>query len=276
MGNSSSPQGGMPGTVADTQLAGSHGGKGNTQGKIVAAIAAGALLIGGIFYVLNKSNGTNTASGVGGDAGASESAPLDIYKTDITHEDYGRQLDVTLPYLQAHRAQSTQEASDELDLENRVNTLKSTELPKDPALLNAQQDQNDITADLWTISKETNTTLARNLLTAVFWNDPDNDNDAYDLHAKQIGNGKGKILEPTSVMEVSPLLTSGVLGGVKIDGQASYLAQVASRSENRIYEEVLSRRYSQDGKSSKPIVVQTIQYGDPLFVLHPSQVTSGK
>ena len=76
--------------------------------------------------------------------GTSIGGPLDMYNSDITQEDYGRQLNVTLPYLQDRRVQSMREASDELDLQNRVNPLKLDQLPTDEALRKAQVDQNNI------------------------------------------------------------------------------------------------------------------------------------
>lgn len=218
-----------------------------------------------------------SAPAVPGQEGVSNDGTLDMFNRDITHEDYGRQLNVTLPYLQEHRAQSMQEASNELDLQNRVNPLKESELPADMTLREAQIDQNNITADLWTISKETNSTLAHNLLNAVFFNDLGNSNDGYDVSAKHIGSGK-RILEPTTVMEVSPVFTSGKLGGIDITGQPSYIVQLASRTtgSDYPYDEVISRHTSQDGKLSNPVVVQTMQHDEPAYVESPAKVTPQK
>lgn len=237
----------------------------------------GAVAIAVMLGLTSCGTGTEATSGKQATSvNPTELPPLDMYQSDITHEDYGRQLDVTLPYLREHRDQSMQEASDELDLQNRVNTLKDSELPTDPAMRKAQIDQNNITADLWTISKETNTTLARNLLNAVFQDNPDSTSDAYDLVVDQIGNGKGKFLEPTTVVEVSPVFTSGVVGGTNVDGQPTYLVQLVSRTaDGRVYEQVVSERYSQSRESTSPVVVRSIQYGDPTYVEHPSQMTAG-
>ncbi len=251
----------------------------------VGAVGAGAYGIGylktkGEVDAINDAMGgdvTTSAPAVSGQESYSsnvELAPLDMYQNDITNEEYGRQLEITLPYLQERRAQSMQEASDELDLQNRVNTLKESELPADPALRQAQLDQNNITADLWTISKETNTILARNLLNAVFWNNPDSNDDAFDNNARLIGNGKGKILAPTTVMGVSPIYASGSVGGVAVDGQPTYLVQVVERTkEGDMYDMVMSQRYSQDGKANSPVVVKVIHDGQPDWVDEPSQMT---
>lgn len=213
------------------------------------------------------------APGYEGVPNTTEQAPLDMFNTDITHEGYGRQLEVTIPYLQERRAQSMQEASDELDLQNRVNTLKESELPSDPAKRQAQIDQNNITADLWTISKETNTVLARNLLGAVYWDNPDTNDDAFDNGARLIGNGEGKILAPATVMDVSPIYTTGSVGGVAVDGQPTYLVQVVERTkEGAMYDMVISQRYSQNGEVSNPVVVKVIHDGQPNWVDEPSQM----
>lgn len=205
-----------------------------------------------------------------------ELAPLDMFNSDITHEDYGRQLDVTLPYLQERRAQSMQEVKEQLDIKNRINLTDPNQYPEGSMMRKAQEDQNNITADLWTISKETNTTLARNLLNSVLQNDPGAEHDAYDLVAKQIGNGKGYFLEPTYVFEASPLYNQGILAGVEVTGQSTYLVKLGSDSNGKIYEEVISERHSQDGKSSSPVVVRSIQYGGTNWVENPSQLKPEK
>lgn len=212
------------------------------------------------------------APGYEGVPDTAEQVPLDMFNNDITHEDYSRQLDLTIPYLQERRAQSMQEASDELDLQNRANYLKESALPSDPTMRKAQIDQNNMTADLWTISKETNTVLARNLLGAVYWDNPANGNDAYDRDVKLIGNGQGNILSQTVAVEVSPIYTTGSVGGVDTDGQPTYLVQIATGTSNDALELVMSQRYSQDKKASNTVVVQTIQYGSPNWVDNPSQM----
>ncbi|TXI62489.1 hypothetical protein [Mycolicibacterium mageritense] len=201
-----------------------------------------------------------------------ESGPLDMFNTDITNEGYGRQLDVTLPYLQEHRAQSMQEAVAERELQNKTHFTNPSEHAGDPAKQAAQQDQNNISADLWTISKETNPILARNLLNSVFWNDPNNSNDAFDNTLKLLGNVKGKILEPTYVFEVSPTYTQGLVVNTEADGQPTYLAKLSSDNDGRIYEEVISKRISEGGKFSTNVVVTTIKGTEPAFVENPSQM----
>lgn len=244
-----------------------------------AAYGIGYLKTKGEVDALNDARGGDVttsapaAPGYEGVPDTTEQAPLDMFNTDITHEDYGRQLEVTIPYLEERRAQSMQEASNELDLQNRANYLKESELPTDPAKRKAQIDQNNITADLWTISKETNTVLARNLLGAVYWNNPDSNDDAYDNDVKLLGNGKGNILSQTVVVEVSPTYTRGVVGNISTDGQPTYLVQVATGTSNDALEFVMSRRYAQDGKTSNTVLMDVVHYGQSDWVDHPSQMT---
>lgn len=215
-----------------------------------------------------------TGEAVPGQVAEGELSPLDMYNTDITHEDYGRQLDVILPYLEEHREQSLREVADELNAENRVPLPDPNEHPEGSDMHRAVIDQNNITADLWTISGEQNTTLARNLLNGVFWNNPESSTDAYDLTEELIGNGKGRIKEYTHVYETSPVITQGMLGTTEIEGPESYIALLGSRTTGgKAYEQVIGKRVSQDGKHSNNVVIESIQWGDRGFVEHPAQIT---
>lgn len=249
-------------------------------GVLTTATAVGiAALTGGS----SKGNSNDRESPLG--SGTSTSAPevsgqgnelppLDMYNTDITHEDYGRQLDVILPYLEEHREQSLREVADELNAENRVPLPDPNEHPEGSDMHRAVIDQNNITADLWTISGEQNTTLARNLLNGVFWNNPESSTDAYDLTEELIGNGKGRIKEYTHVYETSPVITQGMLGTTEVEGPESYIALLGSRtSGGKAYEQVIGKRVSQDGRHSNNVVIESIQWGDRGFVEHPAQVT---
>ena len=225
---------------------------------------------------LQKNDKSVSASGTPAHEGSSNTGAPDMFNKDITREDYGRQLDVTLPYLQERRAQSLKEASDELELQNRANPLLPSNMPADETLRAAQIDQNNITADLWTVSKETNSILARNLLNAIFFNDLGNSNDAYDVSVRNIGSGK-RILEPTTVVEASPTFTGDELGGFKIEGQPSYVAQLVSRTEDAAaYEEVISLRNSQNGKSSGNVVMRNMRPNELYYVERPSQMHPAK
>jgi|GEM_PF-4552329 len=211
-----------------------------------------------------------------GQVGERELPPLDMYNTDITHEDYGRQLDVILPYLEERREQSLREVADELNAENRVPLPDPNQYPEGSDMRRAVEDQLKITADLWTISGEQNTTLARNLLNGVFLDNPDSSTDAHDLTENLIGNGKGRIKEYTNVYEVSPPITQGTLGTTKIEGPESYVALLGSwTTGGKAYEQVISKRVSQDGKHSNDVVIESIQWGDRGFVEHPAQITPG-
>lgn len=243
-----------------------------------AAYGIGYLKTKGEVDALNDARGGDVttsapaAPGYEGVPDTTEQAPLDMFNTDITQEGYGRQLEVTLPYLQERRAQSMQEAVAERELQNKTHFTDPSEHAGDPAKQAAQQDQNNISADLWTISKETNPILARNLLNSVFWNDPNNSNDAFDNTLKLLGNGKGKILEPTYVFEVSPTYTQGLIVDTQADGQPTYLAKLSSDNDGRIYEEVISKRISESGDFSTNVVVTTIKATEPVFVENPSQM----
>lgn len=245
-----------------------------------AAYGIGYLKTKGEVDALNDARGGDVttsapaAPGYEGVPDTTEQAPLDMFNTDITHEDYGRQLEVTIPYLEERRAQSMQEAVAERELQNKTHFTDPSEFAGNPALMQAQQDQNDISADLWTISKESNLTLARNLLNSVFWNNPENGNDAFDNNVKLLGDGK-KFLVLNYVFEVSPTYTRGTLGNAQTEGQPTYLAQVNNYTDKDsipLYDVVIGNRTSQSGKYSKKVVLNTIKPDSSVWVDSPSQI----
>lgn len=245
-----------------------------------AAYGIGYLKTKGEVDALNDARGGDVttsapaAPGYEGVPDTTEQAPLDMFNTDITHEDYGRQLEVTIPYLEERRAQSMQEAIAERELQNKTHFTDPSEFAGNPALMQAQQDQNDISADLWTISKESNLTLARNLLNSVFWNNPENGNDAFDNNVKLLGDGK-KFLVLNYVFEVSPTYTRGTLGNAQTEGQPTYLAQVNNYTDKDsipLYDVVIGNRTSQSGKYSKKVVLNTIKPDSSVWVDSPSQI----
>ena len=124
---------------------------------------------------------------------------------------------------------------------------------------------NELSYNLRTVVRQTNTTLSKNLLAGVYAID----SPTYETAHNQIGKGLKPLTLRYQVDTTSNHFTSGTidLGERKIyidsDTQLINAVDMDSSSAWNVY---VSQHESQDGKYQVPVIVALVEYGHPGFV----------
>lgn len=192
--------------------------------------------------------------------------PLDFRTTandDFVAQEYGLQLNDTIPYLESKRDEAFAEISTRLEAENFMSMIDPASVA-DPSQRRVQEILNNETADVWTISKEANPIAAKNLLSAVY-KPGTAGHDAMTDEGRDgaIGAGSGLILSYMTAFESSKVFTQGSFGyGIETMGQPMQVAVIGDILTARVYQNVFIEYRSQDGRSSNNVIVGTFQYDE--------------
>lgn len=224
-----------------------------------ATVAAGAVLATGIFLgsSKNKSNeGIYETPPQATSTSSLELPPLDIYSTDTRGQDYGRQLDVVVPFLEEQR-QSSSETFDEGEL-------------YDPNIFTgekkwAQTTLNNFSYDIRTASLQANPVLGRNLLAGTFAPSAN----SQDSISRQIGSGTGPISFRSIADQVSDKYTSGTIDlgvdQIPVNGETT-LINTIDMDTSTAWNIYVTEHVSQNGEHKVPTIVAMVEYGHRAFV----------
>lgn len=246
-----------------------------SKNKLAALIAIGGVaatgVIGAATYFglrdagrdfgnrLTGADAANSAPEIPGRETA-ELRPLDIYNTDISHEDISRQLDVIMPILEQQRSTSAEawkaEASPAFQqLDPGVFSGKRKD---------AQRILNNFALDGLTASNQSGSTLKRNLIGGIYTPGTP----SYRSVGKQIDDGAHPH-DRQKALEVSDPFTNGTVGDYHANGRETIIIKTLNmnKTEEPVAELVVNKVTSASGKYSAWLTEKVVYYGESDFIM---------